>query len=123
MEGRTIRVYVKPVESEDQNLVYSQNVVPMYIGSDGHINACNASNIVNPNMSNVSWYRTASLKRLFKMIDPTELENYEDVPVYSVIIGNNLVVDKESIVAANELARIIPFTKNFIQDQKKDIRL
>jgi len=118
MENVTVRVFVKPVESEDQNLIYSPKVVPMYMDVDGNINACNASNILNPNLSNLTWYKTAERKRLFKIIDPYELDNYKEVPVYSLIIGSNLVVDKETIKAENDLAKMIEFDNQFIVQSK-----
>lgn len=117
-DNKMIRVFVKPVESDDQNLIYSPNVVPMYIDANGGINACNASNIINPNLSNLTWYKTAERKRLFKIIDPYEIDNYKDTSIYSLIIGSNLVVEDQYIKPENENAKMVPFKDQFIVQSK-----
>lgn len=111
------RVFVKPVESDNQNVVFSTDVIPMYIGSSGEINTVNLSN-PNSNMSNLTWFTKAEKKRLFKIIDPFELENYNESCVYSLIYNSNLVVDKSTIKPENDMAKIVPFENQFVVQQK-----
>ena len=105
------KYYVIPV---DHDVINKSTIKPMYISGEDQINMCEPSQLRNMIASGMKWYFEADKKRLFEIINPAKMDEYEGTPVYSIEVGEYRVVDKSSIKAENEAAKAIPFMDNFI---------